>query len=160
MIINVSMWRKLSLSYSTYDDVWRGRVQLSTEAQGYRSKFSVDKVRPVIFLIKLNSIPTLDLAMKILMCHCLNICQWKLCIAYRLRGSSIWSKIWEMTKTEYPGYPQYVIISLPKCGTKTMNKCFTTLGYKVFDVMQVLDLEILHQWIFEIGRKSVFSTKP
>jgi len=42
-----------------------------------------------------------------------------------------------MSKTEYPGYPQYVIITLPKCGTKTMNKCFTTLGYKVFDVMQV-----------------------
>ena len=42
-----------------------------------------------------------------------------------------------MSKTEYPGFPEYVIISLPKCGTKTMNKCFSSLGFKVFDVMQV-----------------------
>ena len=35
-----------------------------------------------------------------------------------------------MTNKKYPGYPQYVIITLPKCGTKSMNKCFTTLGYK------------------------------
>ena len=31
---------------------------------------------------------------------------------------------------EYPGYPEYVVITLPKQGTKTMNKCFTSLGYK------------------------------
>ena len=42
-----------------------------------------------------------------------------------------------MTEKEYPGYPQIVVIALPKCGTKTLNKCFTTLGYKVFDVQQV-----------------------
>ena len=42
-----------------------------------------------------------------------------------------------MAKREYPGYPEVVVIALPKCGTKTMNKCFTSLGYKVFDVQQV-----------------------
>ena len=42
-----------------------------------------------------------------------------------------------MSKKEYPGYPQIVIIALPKCGTKTLNKCFTSLGYKVFDVQQL-----------------------
>ena len=35
-----------------------------------------------------------------------------------------------MSQKEYPGYPEYVVITLPKCGTKTMNKCFTSLGYK------------------------------
>ena len=34
-----------------------------------------------------------------------------------------------MTK-EYPGYPEYVVITLPKQGTKTINKCFSSLGYK------------------------------
>ena len=42
-----------------------------------------------------------------------------------------------MSKQEYPGYPQVVIIALPKCGTKTLNKCFSSLGYKVFDVQQL-----------------------
>jgi len=40
---------------------------------------------------------------------------------------------------EYPGYPEYVVITLPKQGTKTMNKCFTSLGYRVFDIMQIND---------------------
>ena len=31
---------------------------------------------------------------------------------------------------EYKGYPDYVVISLPKCGTKSMNKCFSSLGYR------------------------------
>ena len=31
---------------------------------------------------------------------------------------------------EFRGYPEYVIISLPKCGTKSMNKCFSSLGYR------------------------------
>ena len=35
-----------------------------------------------------------------------------------------------MSGKEYLGYPEYVVITLPKCGTKTMNKCFTSLGYK------------------------------
>ena len=42
-----------------------------------------------------------------------------------------------MSKREYPGYPEVVVIALPKCGTKTLNKCFTSLGYNVFDVQQV-----------------------
>lgn len=41
--------------------------------------------------------------------------------------------------SEYLGYPQYIIAGFPKCGTKTMNKVFTELGYKVFDVMQMMD---------------------
>ena len=36
----------------------------------------------------------------------------------------------EMSGKDYLGYPEYVVITLPKCGTKTMNKCFTSLGYK------------------------------
>ena len=46
-----------------------------------------------------------------------------------------------MAKREYPGYPEVVVIALPKCGTKTMNKCFTSLGYKVFDVQQVRSIQ-------------------
>ena len=42
-----------------------------------------------------------------------------------------------MEKREYPGYPEIVVIAFPKCGTKTLNKCFTSLGYKVFDVEQL-----------------------
>ena len=42
-----------------------------------------------------------------------------------------------MPTKEYPGFPQIVVIAFPKCGTKTLNKCFTRLGYKVFDVQQV-----------------------
>ena len=38
---------------------------------------------------------------------------------------------------DYPGYPRIVIIALPKCGTKTLTKCFTSLGYKVFDNAQI-----------------------
>jgi hypothetical protein len=40
---------------------------------------------------------------------------------------------------EYLGYPSYVVITLPKQGTKTMNKCFTSLGYRVFDIGNVND---------------------
>ena len=39
----------------------------------------------------------------------------------------------------YRGYPAYVIIALPKCGTKSMGKCFAHLGYKVFDITQMND---------------------
>ena len=46
-----------------------------------------------------------------------------------------------MAKREYPGYPEVVVIALPKCGTKTLNKCFTSLGYKVFDVQQVRSIQ-------------------
>ena len=42
---------------------------------------------------------------------------------------NFWQRL-KMTNKKYPGYPQYMIITLPKCGTKSMNKCFTTLGYK------------------------------
>ena len=42
-----------------------------------------------------------------------------------------------MEKRDYPGYPEIVVIALPKSGTKTLNKCFTNLGYKVFDVQQL-----------------------
>ena len=31
----------------------------------------------------------------------------------------------KMSKRDYPGYPEIVVIALPKCGTKTLNKCFT-----------------------------------
>ena len=47
-----------------------------------------------------------------------------------------------MTEQEYRGYPEYVVIALPKSGTKTMNKCFTSLGYKVFDIIHVRQLLI------------------
>ena len=40
---------------------------------------------------------------------------------------------------DYPGYPQYVIVAIPKSGTKTMNKVFSNLGFKVFDVTQMSD---------------------
>ena len=69
---------------------------------------------------------------------------------------------------EYPGYPSFVIVAMPKSGTKTMNgrfmkfhfkqhffkqylqrrifefltffkAAFSSLGYKVFDVMQIND---------------------
>jgi len=39
----------------------------------------------------------------------------------------------------YPGYPKFVVISMPKCGTKTMNAVFKSLGYKVFDYFEILD---------------------
>lgn len=41
--------------------------------------------------------------------------------------------------SEYPGYPRYVILAMLKSGTKTMTKVFGSLGYKVFDVMQLPD---------------------
>ena len=40
---------------------------------------------------------------------------------------------------EYRGYPLVVFISLPKCGTKSINKAFTDLGYKVADAHQIFD---------------------
>ena len=45
-------------------------------------------------------------------------------------------------KPAYPGYPRYVVLAFPKSGTKTMNKVFSSLGYKVFDVMQVPDYAV------------------
>ena len=43
---------------------------------------------------------------------------------------------------KYRGYPQYVVIAFPKSGTKTLNKVFTCLGYKVFDAMHLCDYAI------------------
>ena len=40
---------------------------------------------------------------------------------------------------DYPGYPQYLVVAFPKSGTKTMNKALSSLGYNVFDVMQMND---------------------
>ena len=37
------------------------------------------------------------------------------------------------------GYPKYIVLAFPKSGTKTINKIFTSLGYKVFDVSQIAD---------------------
>ena len=41
--------------------------------------------------------------------------------------------------SEYIGYPEFVVLALPKSGTKTMNQVFTSLGYKVFDAAQIFD---------------------
>ena len=41
--------------------------------------------------------------------------------------------------SEYPGYPRFVIVAMPKSGTKTMNSAMTALGFKVFDIMQATD---------------------
>ena len=49
----------------------------------------------------------------------------------------------EMSGKEYLGYPEYVVITLPKCGTKTMNKCFTSLGYKGNKIICSLSIEPL-----------------
>ena len=43
---------------------------------------------------------------------------------------------------EYPGYPSYVILAMPKSGTKTMNAVFASLGYKVFDLREMTDYAI------------------
>jgi hypothetical protein len=48
-------------------------------------------------------------------------------------------KISSSKMSEYPGYPRYVILAMLKSGTKTMTKVFGSLGYKVFDVMQLPD---------------------
>ena len=41
---------------------------------------------------------------------------------------------------------------MPKSGTKTMHKCFTSLGYKVFDAMQIND----HAQAFDdYGRRKI-----
>jgi len=40
---------------------------------------------------------------------------------------------------KYPGYPRYVVVAMWKCGTKTLNEVFTSLGFKVFDLMQMSD---------------------
>lgn len=53
---------------------------------------------------------------------------------------------------EYPGYPEIVVIALPKCGTKTLNKCFTELGYKVFDVQQI---PAFHAQLDAYGKKRI-----
>ena len=59
--------------------------------------------------------------------------------------------------SKYPGYPQYIIAAFPKCGTKTINKVFTELGYKVFDVMQMNDYAT--QVSSEKIKKTIFSLK-
>lgn len=43
---------------------------------------------------------------------------------------------------EYPGYPSYVILAMPKSGTKTMNAVFSALGFKVFDLREMNDYAI------------------
>jgi len=40
---------------------------------------------------------------------------------------------------DYRGYPLVVFIALPKSGTKSINKAFSDLGFKVFDVFQAYD---------------------
>ena len=57
-----------------------------------------------------------------------------------------------MSRRDYPGYPEIVVIALPKCGTKTLNKCFTELGYKVFDVQQ---LPAFHAQLDAYGTKKI-----
>ena len=52
---------------------------------------------------------------------------------------------------DYPGYPEIVVIAFPKCGTKTLNKCFTSLGYKVFDVQQVINRNFLSVNQFQLA---------
>merc|ERR1712168_519040 len=41
--------------------------------------------------------------------------------------------------SKYPGYPQFVILAMPKSGTKTMGAALSSLGFKVFDVMQAME---------------------
>ena len=41
--------------------------------------------------------------------------------------------------SEYPGHPRYVVVAMPKSGTKTMNKVFRQLGFKVFDIFELCD---------------------
>ena len=48
-------------------------------------------------------------------------------------------------KEAYRGYPLVVFIALPKSGTKSINKAFTDLGYKVSDVFQILDFGDLYE---------------
>ena len=38
-----------------------------------------------------------------------------------------------------PPENRVIVIAFPKSGTKTLNKVFKSLGYKVFDVMQMCD---------------------
>jgi len=42
-----------------------------------------------------------------------------------------------MSNKEYQGYPEYVVICLPKSGTKSVHKCFASLGYKIYDIQDV-----------------------
>ena len=44
----------------------------------------------------------------------------------------------------YRGYPLVVFIALPKSGTKSINKIFNDLGYKVADAFQILDFGDLY----------------
>jgi len=39
----------------------------------------------------------------------------------------------------YIGYPEYVVLAMPKSGTKSVNKMFTNLGYKVHDIFEFFD---------------------
>ena len=39
--------------------------------------------------------------------------------------------------TKYRGHPRFIVVAFPKSGTKTINKIFKSLGYKVFDVFQM-----------------------
>ena len=73
-----------------------------------------------------------------------------------------------MTTRKYPGYPQYVIITLPKCGTKSMNKCFSTLGFKGTDLTiqdknyslgsRALASPFSIKLLFSIGKSEIFGS--
>jgi len=41
--------------------------------------------------------------------------------------------------SNYPGYPRFVLLAMPKSGTKTMGAALASLGMKVYDVMQATD---------------------
>ena len=43
---------------------------------------------------------------------------------------------------DYPGYPSFVILAMPKSGTKTMNAVFSALGFKVFDLREMNDYAV------------------
>ena len=60
--------------------------------------------------------------------------------------------------SDYPGYPQYVIVAFPKSGTKTMNKVFSNLGFKVFDITQMSDHAVevdIYKKLF-LNKKNLF----
>ena len=44
-----------------------------------------------------------------------------------------------MLKKEYPGYPEFVFMSIPKSGHQTLNRVFKSLGYKVFGALEITD---------------------
>jgi hypothetical protein len=51
------------------------------------------------------------------------------------------NRIFEIMKRseEYFGFPRYVVITLPKSGSKSMNKAFKILGFKVYDCHEMND---------------------